>query len=434
MRPPRSARPHSCGLKRSSPPTKTRFGQNVPLAGGRGDHHARNPDHPRGLLRHPARRDRPQQLRNRHPHAAGPDPLDDRHQRNGHRHRRHGRAPARHGPDASQRHDQRRGDEQPRLALDVLVRHPRPRLGRGKHSGAARRRHLDQRHGSLRRSGQHVDRRPANRIRRRRVALLRLVQHQQAGRAHLLGPDGRPLDPRRAADAHRLGRLHRPRSHGPQILHVPGRLLQRQHDAQADFVRRQGQNGTHLHGRDERGDASQRPEVPHRGHVLHLERTALLLLYEGRRAAARHGRLLRRSDGQLPANQQPAGALPPFQREVDPQRHGILHLWLRLLQAVQGRTHALRIPQYPDRRRCRKGGRPRPREDHAQPPRRSERLGGLLGAEARPRLRRFVQLLLLPPLGRARLGGRSAAAGTTTTWTSTTPTSSLAPTGPWPKG
>ena len=29
--------------------------------------------------------------------------------------------------DASQRHDQRRGDEQPRLALDVLVRHPRPR-------------------------------------------------------------------------------------------------------------------------------------------------------------------------------------------------------------------------------------------------------------------------------------------------------------------
>ena len=26
------------------------------------------------------------------------------------------------------------------------------------------------------------------------------------------------------------------------------------------------------------------------------------------------------------------------------------------------------------------------------------------------------------------------AAGTTTTWTSTTPTSSLAPTGPWPKG
>lgn len=139
-------------------------------------------------------------------------PLDDRHQRNGHRHRRHGRAPARHGPDASQRHDQRRGDEQPRLALDVLVRHPRPRLGRGKHSGAARRRHLDQRHGSLRRSGQHVDRRPANRVRRRRVALLRLVQHQQAGRAHLLGPDGRPLDPRRAADAHRLGRLHRPRS------------------------------------------------------------------------------------------------------------------------------------------------------------------------------------------------------------------------------
>ena len=92
---------------------------------------------------------------------------------------------------------------------------------------------------------------------------------------------------------------------------------------------------------------------------------------------------------------------------MDPQRHGILHLWLRLLQAVQGRTHALRIPQYPDRRRCRKGGRPRPREDHAQPPRRSERLGGLLGAEARPRLRRFVQLLLLPPLGRARLGGRT---------------------------
>ncbi len=38
--------------------------------------------------------------------------------------------------------------------------------------------------------------------------------------------------------------------------------------------------------------------------------------------------------------------------------------------------HALRIPQYPGRRRCRKGGRPRPREDHAQPPRRRERLGG----------------------------------------------------------
>ena len=311
-----------------------RFGAHVPSPGGRSDRHARNPDHPRGLLRHPARRDRPQQLRIRHPLGAGPDPLDDRHQRNGHRHRRHGRAPARHGPDAPQRHDQRRGDEQPRLALDVLVRHPRPDLGRGDHSGAARRRHLDQRHGSLRRSDQHVDRRPANRVRRRRIALLRLVQYEQAGRAHLLGTYGRPLARGCTAHPHRLGRLHRPRSHGPQVLHVPGSLLQRQHDAQTRLVRWQGQNGTHLHGRDERADAPQRPEVPHRRHVLHLERSPFLLLYEGRRAAARHGRLLRRPDGQLPANQQPAGALPPFQRKMDSERHGILHLRLRLLQAV----------------------------------------------------------------------------------------------------
>ena len=131
---------------------------------------------------------------------------------------------------------------------------------------------------------------------------------------------------------------------------------------------------------------------------------------------------------------------PPFQREVDPQRHGILHLWLRLLQAVQGRTHALRIPQYPDRRRCRKG-RPTSsaRRSCATTSEVWNASAAYFGAEARPRLRRFVQLLLLPPLGRARLrtdwkAARSAAAGTTTTWTSTTPTSSLAPTGPWPKG
>ena len=41
------------------------------------------------------------------------------------------------------------------------------------------------------------------------------------------GLHGRPLGRGRTPDAHRLGRLHRPRGHGSQILHVPGRLLQR---------------------------------------------------------------------------------------------------------------------------------------------------------------------------------------------------------------
>ncbi len=43
-----------------------------------------------------------------------------------------------------------------------------------------------------------------------------------------------------------------------------------------------------------------------------------------------------------------------------------------------------------------KGGRPRPREDHAQPPRRSERLGGLLRCATSTSPRRFVQLLPCP--------------------------------------
>ena len=167
------------------------------------------------------------------PTGAGAHPLDDRHQRNGHRHRRHVDPPARHGRHAPQRHDQRRGDEQSRLALDVLVRHARPDLGRRNDAGAARRRPLDQRHGRFRRRGQHDHRSALDRIFGRSLAQLRIVQHQQAGRRHFVGAAGRPLGRRRTADAHRLGRLHRPeRRHGSEILSVPGRLLQRTDDGQ----------------------------------------------------------------------------------------------------------------------------------------------------------------------------------------------------------
>ena len=136
---------------------------------------------------HLARRDRPQQLRHGYSDRAGAHPLDDRHQRNGHRHRRHVDPPARHGRHAPQRHDQRRGDEQSRLALDVLVRHARPDLGRRNDAGAARRRPLDQRHGRFRRRGQHDHRSALDRIFGRSLAQLRIVQHQQAGRRHLVG-------------------------------------------------------------------------------------------------------------------------------------------------------------------------------------------------------------------------------------------------------
>ena len=111
------------------------------------------------------------------------------------------------------------------------------------------------------------------------------------------------------------------------------------------------------------------------------------------------GRLLRRRDGQLPANQQPDRREPPVQRPLGAQRHGILHLRLRLLQTVQGRRRPLRIPQPSRRADGRRQRRPDPREDHVQPPRRRERRGQLHNAEARPRLRRFVGATTPAPIG-----------------------------------
>ena len=146
---------------------------------------------------------------------------------NRHRHRRHGHPPARNRRHAHQRHHQRRLDEQPRLALDVLVRHPPTwisSVGTVQVQIAARASRPTAR-GAFGGAITMTTDAPANRIRRRRIALLRFVQHQQAGRAPLVGPAGRPLTPGRTADAHRVGGLHRPRSHGPQILHVPGGIL-----------------------------------------------------------------------------------------------------------------------------------------------------------------------------------------------------------------
>ena len=204
-----------------------RFAASGAFAAGRGDGHACHSLDTRSLHRPGTRRHRPPRLRARHSHAAGTHALDDRDQRNGHRHRRHVDSPARHRRYAHQRDDQRRSDEQPRFALDVLVRHARPHFV-GRHgAGAARRRGLDKRHGSIRRCGEHDHRRPVDRVRRLGVALLRLLQHQQAGRAALLGSLRRPLGTRRTPDAHRLRRLHRPRGYRPEILYVPGGLLRR---------------------------------------------------------------------------------------------------------------------------------------------------------------------------------------------------------------
>ena len=115
----------------------------------------------------------------------------------------------------------------------------------GTHAGAARRGHLDQRHGSLRRRGQHVHRRPRKPSSAATSSLSygsyntnKQAVHVSSG---LMG--GHWTVDARLTHIGSDGYI-RPRSHGPQILHVPGRLLQRQHDAQADFVRRQGQNGT----------------------------------------------------------------------------------------------------------------------------------------------------------------------------------------------
>jgi len=127
---------------------------------------------------------------------------------------RHLGTAARHGRHAPERDDQRRFDEQPRLALDVLVRHARPDLVGRDGAGAARRRHLDQRHGCLRRRGEHDHRGTPDRFQRLGIALLRIVQHQQTGRAGFVGPHGRPLGRGCTPDPYRFGRLHRPRSHG----------------------------------------------------------------------------------------------------------------------------------------------------------------------------------------------------------------------------
>jgi len=73
------------------------------------------------------------------------------------------------------------------------------------------------------------------------------------------------------------------------------------------------------------------------------------------------------------------------------------------LQAIQGRRMACGLHQPAERHRT---GRPDPRKDHAQPPGRHQRLGRLFGTQPRPHVRRFVELLLLSPLGHAGLGGR----------------------------
>jgi len=143
------------------------------------------------------------------------------------------------------------------------------------------------------------------------------------------------------------------------------------------------------------------PPLPRQRPVPDLGRPART----GRRIARR---LLRRPDGQLSANQQPAHPEPPFQRPLGAQRYGLLHLRLRLQQAVQGRRGTGGIRQSRHRN---PGGRPDPREDHAQPPGRAQRLGLLHLACARPQLRRFVELLHLPALGRAGLGGRHGCRG-----------------------
>ncbi|MFR9251238.1 MAG: TonB-dependent receptor plug domain-containing protein [Alistipes shahii] len=61
-------------------------------------------------------------------------------------------------------------------------RHPRPDFVGGHRAGLRRRGHLDQRHGGVRRRDHDVNQTPCKPNSRRRIALLRFVQHQQAGR------------------------------------------------------------------------------------------------------------------------------------------------------------------------------------------------------------------------------------------------------------
>ncbi len=77
--------------------------------------------------------------------------------------------------------------------------------------------------GRIRRGHQHDDRTAFDRIPRHGIALLRLLQHEQASRRDFVGPLGRALDAGRPADAHRLGRIHRPRRDRSEILSVPNR-------------------------------------------------------------------------------------------------------------------------------------------------------------------------------------------------------------------